>query len=192
MSFIKISQHNRHILLSLARQAIEHYLNNLAPPEIDLSKNDDEITCNAACFVTIVNANGHLRGCIGTLESHLPLITNVAAYAVSASHDSRFPALTKEALTTCVIDISVLTPRDLIPAETESDLLAAMTPNKDGIVIDDGHHRATFLPKVWESLPDKKEFLRHLKLKAGLHSSRWPKGMKCYRYHTINFSEASR
>ncbi len=188
-SCTSISAVNRAQLLATARRAIEAHLQG-GELNLNLADYEEEITREGACFVTLRDADGELRGCIGSLDSHQALIVDVAENAVSAAtRDFRFRALTKTELDACHIEISVLTPKELMPVSSESELLRSMEPQVDGIVIDSGRHRATFLPKVWESLHDKKAFLQHLKTKAGLGINEWPHGMKCYRYRAIDFAE---
>lgn len=141
-----------------------------------------------ASFVTL-KKQGSLRGCIGTLEAHQPLVVDVAhnAYA-SAFRDPRFPALRNDELELLEYHLSVLTRPVPMRVESEQDLLAQLRPQVDGLVIEEGHRRGTFLPAVWEQLPDVNEFLAHLKQKAGLPTDYWSDRIKVSRYTSISIS----
>lgn len=173
-------------MLTLARQAIQtHWSPGNAQVASNLAHGDQ----NPGCFVTL-RKYGELRGCIGTLEQEMPLQQSIAYFARAAAfQDPRFPPLTKEELTDCVISISLLSERDPIPAGSKEELLAAITPFTDGVWLSDGYHRATFLPAVWRELPDKNDFIQHLLRKGGWSPQGWPAQMKAWRYQSIEFSE---
>lgn len=140
-------------------------------------------------FVTLTK-NGGLRGCIGSSTARDPLPLDVARNAFnSAFRDPRFPAIAAEELTAVIVEIAVLTPAQAISVDTEADLLSELRPHVDGLTIDDDCHRATFLPKVWEQLPDPHMFLAALKNKAGMRPDYWSPSIKAYRYHAVSFSE---
>jgi AmmeMemoRadiSam system protein A len=132
-----------------------------------------------------------LRGCIGTLEAYQPLVQDVCEHAVAAAfHDYRFSPLKKNELSSIEIEISYLTPSVPLIYSDSADLLRQLNPDVDGVVLSDGFHRATYLPQVWEQLPDKREFLSHLCLKMGLSSSAWlEKRLQVDIYKVIHFSE---
>ncbi len=135
-----------------------------------------------ACFVTLTQ-QGELRGCIGTLQAHRSLLEDVKHNAVAAAlRDSRFLPLTKDELDITRIEVSVLSPATLISYKNESDALAQLRPNIDGVVFEYGGYRSTFLPQVWEQLPQAALFLAHLKRKAGLPDNFWAEGIKLSRY----------
>ena len=188
-SFDKIHQQT---LLTLARETISYYLDNNKHLPIDLKNYHPFLQEKGACFVTL-NQNEQLRGCIGSLKAYRPLITDVTENAIaSAFKDYRFNPISREELNSVNIEISVLTPMTPINnTTTEANLLEQLAPGKDGLMITDGIHQATFLPQVWKQLPDKEQFLHHLKLKAGLQQDSWPQSMKCYRYHCIKCSETA-
>jgi len=173
-------------MLTLARQAIRAYW----------SQGNNHVVCSLmhgdqkpGCFVTL-RKHGELRGCIGTLEQDMPLQQSIPYFARAAAfQDPRFPPLTKDELTDCVISISLLSEREPIPAGSKEELLAALTPFTDGLWLSDGYHRATFLPAVWRELPDKNEFIQHLLRKGGWSPQGWPVQMKAWRYQSIEFSE---
>jgi len=176
-------------LLSLARQSITHGLHHHQPLAIQLDYYESSLTKNGACFVTLT-INGRLRGCIGSLEARRPLVKDICENAfASAFRDPRFPPLTLSELDQIHIEISVLTPAQEMHFKSGNDLLDQIKPFKDGLLLEEGYHRGTFLPQVWEQLPDKKQFLSQLKLKAGLPADYWSDTLRCYRYHTLVFEE---
>lgn len=135
-----------------------------------------------ATFVTL-HVDGKLHGCVGTLDARRPLVEDVVSNARSAAfHDSRFPALTWPEFEQLEIHISILSPPEPMMFSSEADLLAQLRPQVDGLILEDGHHRGTFLPSVWEQLPSPREFLRQLKLKAGLNQDYWSKNIHVQRY----------
>lgn len=177
-----------HILLrEIALQAIKYGLEQENHLPVDTSRYPRSLQNLGASFVTL-NRNGQLRGCIGTLEAHQPLVNDVAYNAYAAAfNDPRFPALTEDELDDLELHVSVLTPAEPMEFNSEEDLLAQIRPGIDGLVLEDGFHRGTFLPAVWESLPDKITFLRHLKQKAGLPPDYWSSTIKVSRYITESF-----
>ena len=141
-----------------------------------------------ASFVTL-NVAAQLRGCIGTLEAHQPLVLDVAQNAFAAAfRDPRFPALGRDEFARIEIHISVLSVPEPVPVASEADLLARLRPGVDGLIIEEGYRRGTFLPAVWESLPEPSEFLRHLKRKAGLPADYWSAGIRIRRYTVESIS----
>lgn len=137
-----------------------------------------------ATFVTL-QVDEKLRGCIGTLEARQPLVENVVSNAYSAAfRDPRFTALTWPEYERLDIHISVLSLPEPIEFASEEDLLAQLRPQVDGLIIEEGFYRGTFLPSVWEQLSTPREFLRHLKLKAGLHPDYWSNRIRVQRYLT--------
>jgi AmmeMemoRadiSam system protein A len=141
-----------------------------------------------ASFVTL-NQSGNLRGCIGTLEAHQPLILDVSYNAYSAAfRDPRFPRITSSELPQLAIHISVLTPAIPMTFKSEADLIEQLQPGVDGLILTRGFQRGTFLPSVWESLPDARQFLQQLKRKAGLPVDFWSDDIQIERYSTISIS----
>jgi AmmeMemoRadiSam system protein A len=174
-------------LLALARQAIACRLTDTDEP---LSSSDDA-TLNqpGACFVTL-KINDQLRGCIGTLEAHQPLHKDIIHNAQAAAFsDPRFTPVTAEELDNIHIDISVLTEPEPLPQLTEAQLLNRLRPHTDGLILKEGHRRATFLPSVWESLSEPQEFVRELKRKAGLPANHWSDEVRCEIYQALYFGE---
>jgi len=137
-----------------------------------------------ASFVTL-HLNGTLRGCIGTLEAVRPLVEDVHTNAYAAAfRDPRFPPVEKIELDAIDISISVLSEPEPLSINSEKELLASLRPGIDGLILEDGYRRSTFLPAVWESLPAPGDFVRQLKLKAGLSADHWSPQLCVYRYHT--------
>ncbi len=135
-----------------------------------------------AVFVTL-RIDGALRGCVGSLEAHRPLIDDVRLNTRGAAfRDPRFAPLVREELPSVAIEISELsTPMPLVVAG-ESEALAALEPGRDGVILAFGDRRATFLPQVWDSLPAPRNFLGELKKKAGLPSTFWDRDIRLWRY----------
>lgn len=192
MSGKKLDQKEMKFLLTLARRSIDHYLRNgsrmeIKPQEVPTKR----LIEDGACFVTLY-MGGELRGCIGTLEAHRPLVMDVIDNALSSAFgDPRFPPLSLEELPKVKISISYLSKPEPFPVKDEKDLLSKLVPNKHGLIIQKGYARATFLPVVWEQLPEKKEFLSHLCEKAGLAPDEWKdtKGMEFSVYEAQEFEE---
>jgi len=186
---MKISEQEQDQLLALARESIAHGLKYGRAVEPASSEYDDNLKQSAACFVTLTESD-NLRGCIGHLSAIQPLFEDVAENAFSAAFkDPRFPELREDELERIDIEISILTPSTPMEFTDEADLLAQIEEGIDGLILEDGYYRGTFLPTVWESLPDKQDFWKHLKMKAGLPVSHWSDTLKVSRYHTISFSE---
>lgn len=174
------------ILLPIARAAISCAL--------DIPQTADEsaawLTEPGACFVTLTR-NGELRGCIGSLEAHRSLLADVKSNAVSAAlHDPRFMPLNVSELDITLIEISQLTPNQPIAFRDEADALSQLRPELDGVIFEFGRYRSTFLPQVWEQLPQPRQFMAHLKSKAGLPDDFWDEGVKLSRYSVNKFSES--
>lgn len=181
----------RRQLCDLATQAIkvgvcEHY----ALP-IDLDAVEPELKRTGASFVTLRN-HENLRGCIGSLEPRQALALDVAANACAACcHDPRFSAVNAEELASLSAEISVLSALVRLPVSTQQQLADLIRPGIDGLLIDDGIHRATFLPAVWSELQESTQFITQLKRKAGLDNEYWSPAIHCFRYAVDQFHIAS-
>lgn len=142
-----------------------------------------------ACFVTLTQ-QGRLRGCIGSLEAWEPLLDDVRHNAVAAAfRDPRFPRLRRDELDRTTIEVSVLSPSEPLRCTSESDAMAQLRPHRDGVILRYGGHRATFLPQVWEQLPDMVDFMAALKRKAGLRVDFWHHGIELSRYSVTSWTE---
>jgi len=136
--------------------------------------------------------NGTLRGCIGSLEARRPLFEDVHVNAVAAAlHDPRFPPLTIGELAKVNIEVSLLSPMQKLNVQSEKETIARLRPGKDGVVFQYGNRKATFLPQVWEQLPDAHHFLDHLRVKAGLSPDFWHPDVLIYIYKVDKFSEGN-
>jgi AmmeMemoRadiSam system protein A len=142
-----------------------------------------------ACFVTLTQ-HGELRGCIGSLQAHRPLLEDVKSNAVSAAlHDPRFMPLSAAELDITNIEVSVLSPPQAMVFRDEADALAQLRPHVDGVIFQCAPYRSTFLPQVWEQLPQPREFMAHLKHKAGLPAVFWSPEVKLSRYTVEKWKE---
>ena len=176
------SDSQKQTLLQLAKSSIKHGLETGQPLSVNLSEYDSELTEQGACFVTL-KINDDLRGCIGSLEAYRALVEDVADNAFAAAfRDPRFPRLSDAEYDQLQYHISVLDKPQPMQFTSEQELLEQIRPGVDGLVLHDKHNRGTFLPSVWESLPDKESFLQHLKLKAGLSPNYWSDTVKVERY----------
>ncbi len=139
---------------------------------------------SGATFVTL-EKNGDLRGCIGSIIAHRPLIDDLAQNAQnSAFSDPRFTPLREDEFNDLEINVSILSSPEKMEFEDEADLRQQIRPNIDGLIIKDGLYQATYLPSVWEQLPDKVMFLNSLKIKAGLNPNHFSDSFEAYRYTT--------
>ena len=186
-----IDLHKR-TLLRLARQTIEEELGQQASdPVADKAQDDPELRQRRGVFVTL-HLDEMLRGCIGSLLGLEPLITGVRRQAINAAlRDNRFPLLTVNELPEMVIEISVLTPPQHLEYTDSTDLINRLQPGIDGVILKiPGGAGATFLPQVWEQLPEPETFLRHLSLKAGLPRDDWQHGdLTVQTYQACPFDE---
>ena len=142
-----------------------------------------------ATFVTLTQ-QGRLRGCIGSLEAHRPLAQDVRENALAAAfRDPRFTPLAVEEFEFTSVEVSLLTPALPLAFRDEADFMAQLRPGVDGIVFQYGRHRSTFLPQVWESLPDSVQFMQQLKRKAGLPPNFWHEEVSISRYEVTKWKE---
>jgi AmmeMemoRadiSam system protein A len=185
-----LSPENRQTLLKLAREAITRAAHDQKVSPVDLDALAEDLREDGACFVTLTK-RGDLRGCIGSLEARRPLALDVQENAVSAAmRDPRFPPVRPGELDDLHVEVSVLSKPQPLSCDSADDLIAKLRPNVDGVVIERGWNRATFLPQVWEKLPDPHQFLQHLCLKAYLPADayRHP-GLDVYTYQVEKFEE---
>jgi len=171
----------RALLAGVARRSLEDAFAG-RPTELDVEALPERLRRPGACFVTL-EREGELRGCIGSIEARRPLAEDAVENARAAAfQDYRFAPLERYELATLEIHLSVLTPSEPLPVDDEADLLARLVPGEDGLILEDGPHRATFLPQVWESLPEPRDFVRQLKRKAGLAPDHWSRALAFRRY----------
>lgn len=173
------------VLLPLARAAVAEQLGLESPAVAEA----DWLAAPGASFVS-VHLAGRLRGCIGTLEPFRSLGSDVAANARAAAFDDpRFRAVTVTEYPSVVLEVSVLSAPHRIACADETDLLAQLDPGVDGVLLEGGRKRATFLPQVWAQLPQPVEFLGNLKVKAGFAREAWDPGWRFYRYTVACWGE---
>jgi AmmeMemoRadiSam system protein A len=178
----------RSVLLATALDSIRHGLEHGAPARLNIGDYSTRLSARRASFVTL-NHGEALRGCIGTLEARTSLIESVAENAWAAAfRDPRFAALTESEVSYLSIHVSVLSPLQPVTVTSEQDLLTRMVPGEAGWVMQEEGNRGTFLPAVWSSLGEPAEFLRHLKIKAGLSPDYWSDTLEIWRYTTDSFS----
>jgi AmmeMemoRadiSam system protein A len=185
-----LTTEEREYLLTLARETIAEATGHKSAAGPRLSA-PPRLNAPGAAFVTLHTRAGELRGCIGSLMAHRPLVEDVRENALAAAfRDPRFPQVKAAELANIVIEVSVLTAPQPLDYDGPEDLIRKLRPNMDGVIIEHGWNRATFLPQVWEQLPSPEEFLGHLCYKAGLPSNawRWP-DLEVSIYQVEEFTE---
>lgn len=190
-------------LLALARRAIVTELGGSAmhaapgqAAELEIEPTTEVATvieallqAPGATFITLT-ANGELRGCIGTLEAYRPLADDVAANARAAAFsDYRFPPVTTRELPALCVEVSLLGPAEPLAAASETEAITRLVPGRDGVILALEGRRATFLPQVWESLPEPMDFLAQLKRKAGLPADFWSPSITLWRYEVRKWKD---
>lgn len=169
----KLTNEEQRALLKLARQALESGVRGEKLPPLDLKSMPARLQEPGATFVTLT-IRGNLRGCIGALEPYQPLAEDVCEHAVAAAlQDFRFPNVQPQELPQIEIEVSRLTHPVPLEYTTPDDLLSKLHPGVDGVVLRDGSRRATFLPQVWEKLPNSATFLENLCYKMGVAPDLW-------------------
>ncbi len=175
-------------LLVMARNAIGERFGSAAQaiPTVD---DPSALDAAAATFVTLTR-NGRLRGCIGSLQAHRPLRRDVVENALAAAFlDRRFTPLTADELPHVRVEVSLLTPPEPLPVRSEAEAISRLRPGFDGVIFSCGGRRATYLPQVWEQLPEAQQFLAQLKLKAGLPADFWSDQVRLERYSVEKWCE---
>lgn len=188
--------HQRRTLLELGRSSIGQGLVARRLPAWPDAPVDAGLKVERASFVTL-EIGGGLRGCCGSVEARRPLAEDVWCNAwASAFSDPRFPPLAHGEFSQLDLRISVLSPLEPLAVASESELIDALRPGTDGLLLELDAMRVTFLPAVWEQLPEPREFLRHLKQKAHWPATFWSSRIRVFRYTTQSFgaeeSEAER
>ena len=169
----QLTDEEKQLLLTHAREALVQAVNGNARLPLDLSQFSERLRQNGASFVTLTEG-GDLRGCIGALEPYQPLLEDVREHAAAAALDDyRFAPVRPLELPHIQIEISRLTLPQTLVYKTPGELLAGLRPKVDGVILRDGSRRATFLPQVWEKLPQSEMFLAHLCQKMGASSDLW-------------------
>lgn len=166
------------ILIPIARAAIGRELGKPQAAVVDAPW----LREHGASFVTLTQED-QLRGCIGSLVAHRPLLQDVKENAIAAAfHDPRFSPLSAYEFEYTQVEISLLSAAEPMAFADERDALTQLRPHVDGVIFEYGRYRSTFLPQVWEQLPDPVEFMAHLKYKAGLSTTFWAESVKLSRY----------
>ena len=181
-------------LVAIARDEIARALERPGPPISPREGPEEGVEpawlAPGAAFVTLTRG-GVLRGCIGSLEAHRPLLEDVRANACAAAfRDPRFPPLTLAELPEIEVEVSILSPPRPLAVASEAEAWERLRPHQDGVVLSFGRHRATFLPQVWESLPEPRVFLAHLKQKAGLPPGFWHPDVRLETYSVEKLKES--
>ncbi len=185
-----LSTEEKTALLRAAREALEIAVSGLAHRKDPLSKASPRLQEPGACFITLMKQNS-LRGCIGTLTASRPLIEDVKQRAVDAAlKDPRFPAVKPEEVPLLRIEVSVLSTPEPLTYRSPDEIPKRLQAGVDGVVLLKGQSRSTFLPQVWERVPDAETFLEMLCQKAGLGSLAWREGdVRILTYQVEKFCE---
>lgn len=190
-----ISREKGTVLLELARKTIAERIGIPYTPATDLNNSlkEEFFSNRRGTFVTLT-INGRLRGCIGNIAPDRTIAEGVSDNAANAAfHDPRFAPLTPGEFKKIHIEVSLLSEPEPLAFTDADDLLAKIRPGVDGLIIRKGIHGATFLPQVWDQLPDKREFIGHLCLKAGLPADEWQKmGLSVFTYQVQYVEEEKR
>ncbi|MGH6634578.1 MAG: AmmeMemoRadiSam system protein A [Gammaproteobacteria bacterium] len=185
---MQLSDNEKRQLVLVAREAILHGLNCHQRRQVNAADYALAFQTKAASFVTLT-IKGNLRGCVGSTENHRSLIEDVAHNAYSAAfEDSRFHPLSPDEYPALEVQASILSAKEAILFSSEDDLLRQLRPSIDGLLIEKSERHATFLPSVWASFPDPRQFLDQLKRKARIDDAD-PGVLRAWRYTTVSFSD---
>jgi uncharacterized protein len=187
---IPLTDDEKQILLKLAREAIEHRVSGKKLPQLNQGSLPSALRESAATFVTLT-IHERLRGCIGALDAYQSLAEDVREHAVAAAlQDPRFPPVQEDELSSIRIEVSRLSMPHLLEYSSGEDLIKKLHPHIDGVILKDGRRRATFLPQVWDKLPDAAEFLNGLCEKMGARRNLWrDTKLQAYTYQVEEFHE---
>jgi AmmeMemoRadiSam system protein A len=182
---LDLPREDREALHRLAWESIRHELETDQPFQVDLQGYSPPLREPGAVFVTL-KVGGRLRGCIGSLSPRRALAEDVAHNARAAAfRDPRFSPLARSEIPAVDLHLSILTPLVPLEVETREELLSALRPGVDGLVLHDPPNRSTFLPQVWESLPDPDDFVGALFVKGGLPRDHWSSTVQVHRYSIV-------
>ncbi len=183
----KLDTNDQRRLLELAAASIQHGLQKGSALPINLNDFSEGLRQHRANFVTL-NLDKNLRGCIGSLQATRPWVTDVTENAFAAAfRDPRFKPLTPNEYDTLDIHISTLTAPQAMAVRSEAELLATIRPGIDGLIFEAAGRRSTFLPSVWEQLPQPQDFLNRLRQKAGVAADYWSAEVRIQRYQSDYF-----
>src|SRR5262249_51146162 len=156
-----------------AFRSIEHGLRFGQPLTVEVHQHPEDLRVLKAVFVTLRHRE-ELRGCVGTLEATLPLVSAVTKYSFAAAfNDARFEEITEQEIAELHIQISILSEPESLQFRSERELAEQLRPGIDGLILQDWPAKGTLLPSVWSEIPDRYEFLARLKQKAGLAPHHW-------------------
>jgi AmmeMemoRadiSam system protein A len=188
-----ITDDEKQTLLQLARAALEHAVQRTDLEPIDLATLPERLQAPGASFVTLTKGKV-LRGCIGSIKATIPLAEDVRQHAMDAAlHDYRFPPVKSEEVPDIEIEVSVLSSPKPLEYTCGDDLPKLLKPGEDGVIIVKDKSRATFLPQVWEKVPQADRFLDRLCEKAFLPQNAWREGqLQVFTYHVEYFHEQPR
>jgi AmmeMemoRadiSam system protein A len=182
-----LTSEDKETLRSVARGSIATGLREGHPLQVDLEAYRPRLRDAGSTFVTL-ELDDRLRGCIGSLEDRRPLVEDVAENAYAAAfRDPRFLPVSPKEFDSLEMHISLLSPLSPLEVESEDELLVLLRPGVDGLLLDDSPFRSTFLPQVWKSLAEPKEFVTQLKLKAGLSADHWSPSIRFFQYTVEEF-----
>lgn len=176
-------------LLNIARISLKQAIKDKKTYSPSRRSYPEDIFNRGASFVTL-EKNGELRGCIGSVLPTISIAQDVSdnAYAAALS-DKRFPPVSAEELPLIKLKISLLSNFYEIKYQNERDLLSKIKEQQDGVIIRDGNRQGVFLPSVWEQIPEKEEFFKQLKIKAGMNPNYWNNRIKVYRFRTVEIND---
>jgi uncharacterized protein, PH0010 family len=186
----KLTLEEQKVLLRLAREAMERGVKGEELPSLDQSSLPASLREEGSSFITLTS-HGQLRGCIGSLNPYQSLAEDVREHAIAAAlNDPRFPAVREEELNGIQIEVSRLTRPILLEYKDSDDLLSKLHPYVDGVILRDAFRQATFLPQVWEKIPDPAEFMNDLCYKMGVKHDLWhSKHFEVLTYQVEEFHE---
>jgi AmmeMemoRadiSam system protein A len=187
-----LTEERGRVLLKIARESLAAALEEGREEGRESPHDEPWLAEPGATFVTLMK-DGELRGCVGSLEAYRPLGEDVRENARAAAfRDNRFAPLVSAELPRIAIEVSLLGPAVPLPVESEAEAIARLRPGRDGVILDylkGRGARATFLPQVWEQLPDPASFLAHLKYKAGLSPNFWSPEIRLSIYEVTKWEE---
>jgi len=184
----RYTRHDGEQLLQLAKESVRYGLQHGKPAPVGRDQYDTLLNQKRASFVTLKHS-GELRGCIGSLQASRPLVEDVSHNAFAAAfRDPRFSPLREDEYDDLEFHVSILGIPEPMTFTSEEDLIKQLRVGVDGLILEDKGHKGTFLPSVWENLPEARQFWKHLKTKAGLPQDHWSDSIAVSRYTTQSFS----
>ena len=187
-----LTDREKEFLVNLTRQTLYWYLKDGEIPTVEKDTLTDNLKSKKACFITLHKKDVGLRGCMGLFTPIKPLYKNVIDRTIAATKDRRFKPVRYDELKDIKLEISVLTEPMPLKFNSSQELLDKLQPLKDGVIITTRYGSSTYLPQVWEQLPDKREFLSNLCAKHSAPYNYWEtnyKDIKVQTYQAIVFGE---